>query len=285
MSSVDPNFFINLSYSLTSLGLGSCHLRGNFPKNIFKLPNIKFLNLDHNPDLTVQFPKSNWSSPLEVLNASLASLSGELSESFGNLKSLGILDLTGCNLSGPIPTSLGNLTQLEFLVLRSNYFRGKIPSSLTNLTKLRMLVLNDNQLEGSLPDNPNEFPNLGILDLSDNLLSGITSWLYTIPRLTYLNLGNNKFIGHISEFHSNFIGGDLPILPPLIKFLSVSNNSLTGKFPDICSAKFIEILDMSHNNFSRVIPQCIGSFSQDLSSLNLKMNKLRRAIPSTFSKG
>ncbi|TYH87257.1 hypothetical protein ES332_D01G104300v1 [Gossypium tomentosum] len=396
MSSIDPNSFVNLSYSLASLSLCRCHLRGKLPDNIFKLPNIEYLSLDENSKLTGQFPKSNWSSPLVILSASMTSLSGELPESFGDLKSLAGLALLSSNFSGSIPTSLGNLTQLEFLFLSYNYFSGKIPSSLTNLAKLGLLSLRWNQLEGSLPETPNAFPNLDFLDLSNNLLSGTTpSWLYTIP-LVHLDLGNNQFIGHISEFQnrllslnmlvlknnsfrgpipssisklvnlsfldlssnklngtissdmfselhslqyldlssdtlslssnnsvtyvlqgsknlsvldfsnnrirgrlskfpwkdieflnlrSNFIEGDLPELPPNIRFLSVSNNSLTGTLSGICNAKFIEILDLSHNDFSGVIPQCIGSFSQSLSSLNLKMNKLHGAIPSTFAKG
>ncbi|KAH1121291.1 hypothetical protein J1N35_004451 [Gossypium stocksii] len=468
MSSIDPKSFVNLSYSLTSLSLLGCHLRGKFPDNIFKLPNIEYLSLDENPKLTGQFPKSNWSSPLVVLSASVTSFSGELPESFGDLKSLTGLVLISSNFSGSIPRSLGNVTQLEFLYLSHNYFSGKIPYSLTNLATLGILSLEWNQLEGSLPDNPNAFPNLGVLDLSNNLLSGTTpSWLYTIPLLNDLNLGNNQFIGHISEFQnrllslnmlvlennsfrgpipssisklvnlifldlssnklngtisldmfselhnlqylvlssntlslssdnsvtisklvnltfldlssnklngtissdmfselhnlqhldlssntlslgsnnsvtnvlrnleyvdlssnifnelprflqgsknlrvldfsnnrirgrlskfpwkdiellnlrSNFIEGDLPELPPNIRFLSVSNNSLTGTLSGICNAKFIEILDLSQNDFSGVIPQCIGSFSQSLSSFNLKMNKLHGAIPSTFAKG
>ncbi|MBA0820745.1 hypothetical protein Gohar_028004, partial [Gossypium harknessii] len=109
MSSIDPNSFVNLSYSLTSLSLFGCHLRGKLPDNIFKLPNIEYLSLDENSKLTGQFPKSNWSSPLVILSASFTSLSGELPESFGDLKSLAGLDLLSSNFSGSIPRSLGNL--------------------------------------------------------------------------------------------------------------------------------------------------------------------------------
>ncbi|KAG8502882.1 hypothetical protein CXB51_000608 [Gossypium anomalum] len=320
MSSIDPNSFVNLSYSLTSLSLLGCHLREKFPDNIFKLPNIEYLSLDENPKLTGQFPKSNWSSPLVVLSAFGTSLSGELPESFGDLKSLTGLALLFSNFFGSIPRSLGNLSQLEFLYLSHNYFTSKIPSSLANLAKLRILALGHNQLEGCIPNNPNAFRNLRYLDLFDDLLSGTTpSWLYTIPLLRYLNLGNNQFNGHISEFQnrllitiilkdnsfrgpipssisklvnltfldlsSNFIEGDLPKLPPNIRFLSVSYNNLTENFLRICISKFLEILSLSHNKFSGVIPQCIGSFSKNLSSLNLKMNKLHGTIPSTFAQG
>ncbi|TYI42625.1 hypothetical protein ES332_A01G112000v1 [Gossypium tomentosum] len=294
MSSIDPNSFVNLSYSLTSLSLFGCHLRGKLPDNIFKLPNIEYLRLDKNPKLTGQFPKSNWSSPLSLM----------------------VLALLFSNFSGSISRSLGNLSQLDSLYLSFNYFSGKIPSSLTNLAKLSILTLNDNQLEGFLPDNQNAFPNLALLDLSNNLLSGTTpSWLYTIPRLLYLNLGNNQFNGHISEFQNrllikiilkdNSFRGPIPSsISKLVDltsldlssnelngtislniFLSVSNNSLVGTLSGICNMKFIEILDLSHNDFSGIIPQCIGSFSQSLSSLNLKMNKLHGAITSIFAKG
>ncbi|XP_017979844.1 PREDICTED: LRR receptor-like serine/threonine-protein kinase FLS2 [Theobroma cacao] len=404
MSLVDPNSFMNLSYSLTSLSLTSCDLRGTFPENILNLANIKYLTLDSNPSLTGQLPKSNWGSPLEFLDASLTSFSGELSESIGNLKSLQGLSLIGCNFSGSIPRSLGNLSNLTFLFLPYNNFSGTIPSSLTSLTQLGLLQICNNRLEGSIPDNPNAFPNLSFLDLSDNLLSGTTpSWLYTHPSLNFLNLGNNQFSGHINEFqqsfldyinfknntfqgaipssisklvnlrfldlssnslngtisldmfsklqnltwlelssnalslissnssvnfvlpnleyvnlsscninefpnflkgskvlksldlsnnriygqiykfpwkviefldlHSNLIEGDLPILPHNIRFFSVSSNHLAGEISGVCSMKFPEILDLSHNNFSGIIPQCIGSFGKSLSLLNLKKNK------------
>ncbi|KAH1121289.1 hypothetical protein J1N35_004449 [Gossypium stocksii] len=69
MSSIDPNSFVNLSYSLTSLSLLGCHLWRKFPDNISKLPNIEYLSLDENAKLNGQFPKSNWSSPLVVLSS------------------------------------------------------------------------------------------------------------------------------------------------------------------------------------------------------------------------
>ncbi|XP_017979845.1 PREDICTED: receptor-like protein 12 [Theobroma cacao] len=373
MSSVDPNSFMNLSYSLTSVSLTGCDLRGTFPENSFNLPKIKYLTLFNNPSLSGQLPNSNWSSPLEDLLVSGTSFSGELPESIGNLKSLRGLGLIRSNFFGSIPRSLGNLSHLSFLFLSYNNFSGKIPSSLTNLTQLRILALNFNRLEGCIPDNPNAFPNLGFLDLSDNLLSGTTpSWLYTHPSLNFLDLGNNQFIGHIKEFQqsvldyinfkNNTFQGTIPssisklvnltfldlssnslngtiswdifskllnltlvvlssnilslissnnsvnfFLPNLehvilkscnisefpkflegskvLKVLDLSNNKIYGQISGVCNMKFLEILDLSHNNLSGIIPQCIGSFSKSLSSLNLKMNKLHGIIPPTFARG
>ncbi|PPD90805.1 hypothetical protein GOBAR_DD12253 [Gossypium barbadense] len=217
MSSIDPNSFVNLSYSLTSLSLLGCHLRGKVSDNIFKLSNIEYLSLDKNPKLTSKFPKSNWSSPLVGFSASKASSSGELPKLFGNLKSLMGLALL-CR----------NLTHLELLVLSYNYFSGNVPSSLANLAKLIILSLGDNQLEGCIPNNANVFPNLRYLDLSDNLLSGTTpSWLYTIPLLRSLDLGNNQFIGHISEFQNRALSA-----------IILKDNSFHGLIPS-CSIKVL----------------------------------------------
>ena len=253
MSLVDPNSFNNLSSSLTSLSLIGCDLRGKFPENSFNLPYIKYLALDENPSLTGQFPKSNWSSPLEDLSVDLTSFSGELPESIGNLKSLRGLSLIGCNFSGSIPRSLGNLSQLESLFLSFNYFSGKIPSSLTNLTQLGLLDIFCNQLDGTIPDNPNAFPNLGLLDLSDNLLTGTTpSWLYSHLSLILLNLGNNKFTGHINEFQYSFL-----------KFLYLSKNTFEGSIPSsIAKLVNLTFLDLSYNNFSGKIPSSLTNLTQ-----------------------
>ncbi|XVE52833.1 hypothetical protein DITRI_Ditri02bG0155900 [Diplodiscus trichospermus] len=332
MSWVDPISFQNLSFALTSLSFDSCDLRGKFPENILNLPNIKSLSLYENPSLTAQFPKSNWTSPLEYLGVSYTSFSGELPESIGNLKSLRGLAFIRCNLSGSVPDSLGTLSQLTFLYLDFNNFSGKIPSSLTNLTQLETLSMSRNQLEGSIPDDPNAFRNLRDLDLSYNLLTGTTpSWLYSHPSLGSLDLGNNQLVGYINEFHHSFLEhidlknnnfeGSIPSsIAKLVNltFLDLSNNSLkstisldifsklqkltvldlssnmlslgsnnesTEDISDICNLKLLEILDLSHNNFSGIIPECIGHFSQSLSWLNLKMNKFHGIIPPTFAKG
>ncbi|KAK9005250.1 hypothetical protein V6N11_042693 [Hibiscus sabdariffa] len=272
MSSVDPNSFMNLSASLTSLSLGGCHLRGSFPDNLFNLPNIQSLTLDENPNLTGQFPKSNWTSPLEVLDASITSLSGELPESLGNLKSLRGLGLVGCNLWGPIPASLGNLSQLSFLFLSWNHFSGEIPSSVTNLTQLGLLVLASNQLEGPVPDNLNAFPNLGFVDLSHNLLSGRTpSWFYTNP--TVLELGNNQFTGHIDEFQNR-----------CLEILSLNNNSFRGPIPSSISQLVnLTILDLSSNELKGTISLDMFSELQNLQQLDLSSNALLLCSNNTVS--
>ena len=52
MSDVLPNSFMNLSISLTSLYLYGSGLKGEFPENIFHLPNLQELDLSYNANLT-----------------------------------------------------------------------------------------------------------------------------------------------------------------------------------------------------------------------------------------
>ncbi|MBA0849596.1 hypothetical protein Goshw_017947 [Gossypium schwendimanii] len=208
-----------------------------------------------------------------------------------------MLVLKNNSFRGPIPSSISKLVNLSFLDLSSNKLNGTISLDMfSELHSLQYLDLSSNTL--SLSSNNSVtyvLRNLEHVNLSSNIFNELPRFLLGSKNLSVLDFSNNRIRGRLSKFplkdiellnlRSNFIEGDLPELPPNIRFLSVSNNSLTGTLSGICNAKFIEILDLSHNDFSGVIPQCIGSFSQSLSSLNLKMNKLQGAIPSTFAKG
>jgi hypothetical protein len=87
MSSTVPNILANLS-SLTHLGLGSCGLHGEFPKDIFKLSKLRSLDVSLNEGLTGYLPDFTWSSPLETLKVGYTSFSGELPASTGNFSFL-----------------------------------------------------------------------------------------------------------------------------------------------------------------------------------------------------
>ena len=120
MSLVSPNSFMNLSSSLTSLRLFDCQLKGRFPYNIFHLPNLHFLDLRYNHNLTGSLPKQNWSSPLKVLGLSETRFPIDLPNLISNLKSLRKLYLSRCNFTRSYPTLLPNLTQITSLYLSHN---------------------------------------------------------------------------------------------------------------------------------------------------------------------
>jgi hypothetical protein len=154
MSSVPLSSLKNLSSFLTSLTLGECELHGRLPNNIFRLPNLRELSLAYNLELTWFFPMLNWTNSLRFLDLSYTIYTGELPESFGKIKFLSHLILSGCNFNGSIPAWLGNLTELTVLDLSTNNFVGELPSSLSNLNALVSLDLQSNHLNGkslSLP--------------------------------------------------------------------------------------------------------------------------------------
>ncbi|GKV38482.1 hypothetical protein SLEP1_g46393 [Rubroshorea leprosula] len=300
MTSVNPCFFMNLSSSLTTLRLFSCQLRGNFPNNIFRFPNLKRFSLSGKRfslggkgNLTIDLPSSNWSSPLQHLYLSLMDCGRRLPESIGDLKSLQYLNLLHCNLEGSIPASIasiGNLRQLTSLGLSSSNLNGQIPPSLANLTQLSSLGLSNNQFSGPIPFHASRFSklsdlveadmfsalqNLETIFLSDNNLSlrMNVNANFTLPKLTYVSFSSCN----LSEF-PNFIRHSNGL-----QSLVLSKNSIRGNIPEwICEKDHLRILDLSHNNLIGKIPNRLPKF---LSVLNLQANYFDGNIPFGFPEG
>ncbi|KAG5564481.1 hypothetical protein RHGRI_000608 [Rhododendron griersonianum] len=65
---------------------------------------------------------------------------------------------------------------------------------------------------------------------------------------------------------------------------SSSTHSLYRHGQTICNARSLEILDLSHNNLSGAVPQCLGNFSSTLSVLNLRSNRFTGTLPLAFAK-
>jgi hypothetical protein len=96
-----PNIFANLS-TLRSLYLHDCGMYGEFPIGIFKLPNLRVLDVKYNKNLTGSLPDFQyWRSPLEEMTFADTSFSGELPASMGNLGSLIALVCGVATYQGP----------------------------------------------------------------------------------------------------------------------------------------------------------------------------------------
>ncbi|CAL2255013.1 unnamed protein product [Prunus armeniaca] len=240
------------SRSLLGLYLNHNKLDGLIPRSIFELENLRQLDLSsNNLSGTVEFEKFSKLQNLQFLNLSF----NHLSLSFNHLSNntwpqLWLLDLSSCNIS-EFPYFLRSSQNLESLYLSHNRIQAYIPKWLLDLGK----------------------DSLAFLDLSHNFLTGTVGQLRW-KNLLYLHLRNNS------------LQGELPIPSPSTFFFSMANNQLTGEMPPtICSLSTLEILDLSNNNLSGKIHQCIGNFSQSLSVLDLRNNKFHGFIPRTFSKG
>ncbi|XVF78906.1 hypothetical protein PTKIN_Ptkin14bG0175500 [Pterospermum kingtungense] len=245
LSSVVPTSFLNISSYITTLTLAGNELQGKFPVDVFRFPCLQKFSLIDNFELEVNFPKSNWSSPLRSLVVSNVNASlGEVPDSIGNLRSLEVLDLSSSNLKGSIPASLGNLTQLFYLQLANNQFSGRLPfSAIFNLTQIESLDFSSNNLEGPLAPHVNGLSRLRELRLYSNFLSGkIPSWLFSLPTLAELWLSNNKLTGPIEQFDE---------VGPL-EWVDLGNNEINGPIPSF--SKFVNLthLDLSSNKLNGI---------------------------------
>ncbi|XP_050273275.1 receptor-like protein 7 [Quercus robur] len=194
-----PNIFANLS-NLRSLYLHDFGMHGQFPIGIFKLPNLRVLDVKYNQDLTGSWPHFQyWSSRLEEIDLGSTGFTGELPTSMGNFGSLIALNIGFCNFSGSIPSSIGNLTNLIYLKLSNNNLAGNIPSSIGNLIQLAFLDLYDNQLSGPFTFGFTNLTQLVVLNLSGNRLSGpIPFGFMNLTKLYVLGLWENEFEGQFT---------------------------------------------------------------------------------------
>ena len=206
--------------SVESIFLGSNHLVGSVPKEIFELSNLKTLSLYSNP-VEFSFDGIGQASNLETLSldsTKLGSLNG-----IGSGLSLVEVDVRFNQLSGPIPQELLSLTNLESFTASVNGFTGTIPD-FSALRRLNTLRLSDNSLTGMLPSFARQ-ANIKALDLSSNQLQG------TVP--------------------DNFLAASAAVES---LFLDLSNNMLTGTVPGKLNQFTDVTIYLRDNQFSGIDP-------------------------------
>ncbi|XP_059660234.1 putative kinase-like protein TMKL1 [Cornus florida] len=156
-----------------------------------------------------------------------AGLSGTLPRELGELSNLQSLYLGVNTLSGIIPLELGYSSSLTDIDLGNNLLNGSLPTSIWNLCDGRLVSLrvHGNSLSGSLPEPA--LPNA------------------TCKNLQFLDFGHNMFSGNFPQFITRFHA--------LIE-LDLGNNMFSGSIPESVTELYLEKLNLSHNNFSGVLP-------------------------------
>ncbi|KAL6003303.1 hypothetical protein ACLOJK_023526 [Asimina triloba] len=268
------NVFGNASFPLETIDLSYNKLQGQIPSSIFRYTGLKVLDLSSN----------NFSGSLDLViiqntkNLSWLGLSDNKllvnanvdSSSFPQLRKL---YLGSCKLK-QFPDFLRNQSRMVEQDLSNNIIDGEIPNWMWSVGSgsLRYLNLSQNSLTRlQQPDNLSS-SSLSILDLHSNQLQGeIPNPPVTVVVLDY---SKNNFTSTISSDFATSIGAAI--------FFSISGNNVNGEISStLCTASYLQVLDLSDNQLSGSIPNCVNALN--LSVLNLRNNHLTGIIPNVSS--
>ena len=180
--------------TLEKLDMTSNRLVGEIPASIWTLPNLRYLSLGGNKDLTGSISAQVDQSRLQVINLNDVDLSGStLPESLAMLD-LVIFEVANCGLSGPLPDIFERSDDLAIVNVSKNSLTGSIPICLSRLhTNLSTINLSSNMLSGDIPWGLTKNIALTYLGLSDNQFEGTVPWQFRFfLYLNTLTLHGNK---------------------------------------------------------------------------------------------
>ncbi|KAK1412426.1 hypothetical protein QVD17_33671 [Tagetes erecta] len=270
-----PKFTNPLLSSLDTLDLENNKLEGEIPKSIFELGKLKVLLLSsNNLSGTFRIIDFNHLRDLMDLDLSFNNFSIMTSDNLtlvNHLPKFVSLSLASCNLL-KFP-NLGNQLMLRHLDLSNNKIEGKIPNWIWKVGNGDLWYMNLSHNRLTDLQEPYSFHQVAVIDLHSNHLSGVIP----VPPQTsrFIDYSNNLFNSSIPEN----IGTNLSFA----NFFSISNNLLTGIIPQsICSATYLEVLDMSNNQLNGSMPNCLIELGIYLGVLNLANNSLSGQIKGTF---
>ncbi|CAA3007560.1 LRR receptor-like serine threonine- kinase FLS2 [Olea europaea subsp. europaea] len=273
---------LNLSSSLTSLGLNSNKLQGvsladckvgpHFPTWLRTQTRLEDLDIS-NAEISGTFPDWFWelSPKLWSLNVSYNNFTGvhpDLSLKFSTSDSIdlsfnhfngslsilplngSVVDLSSNEFSGSI-TNLCNETSFywEFFDLSNKLLSAQLSDCFANLPNLRYLNLAHNNFSRKIPSVLNVASSL---HLQNNSFTGdIPTSLRNCTSLTFIDLSQNKLTGNIPIW----VGDTWTYLV----FLSLRSNEFFGSISsNLCRPADLQVLDLSLNKISGGIPKCLN---------------------------
>ncbi|KAL7188136.1 hypothetical protein ACSBR1_038071 [Camellia fascicularis] len=192
------------------------------------------------------------------------------------------LNLSSLKLSGSLSPHIGNLTFLRVINLVDNNFHGVIPQAgefpvnVTRCSDLRVVNLIKNNLRGKVPIHLGSLPKLEYLDLTQNHFIG------TIPPA----LGNLSALRWLYMLTNN-LQGQIPIeLGKLsnLEVLQLFENKLTGTIPSaLFSISTINFLALAINQFHGSLPPNLGLAFPKLETIFMGANQFFGTIPASLA--
>jgi Leucine-rich repeat (LRR) protein len=286
-----PDFLRNQS-SLYSLDLSKNQIYGEMPNWMWKLPQLRFLNLSYNYLVTLEGPILNLSLPVaryldfrsnqfhgqlpvlplvSYLDFSMNNFHSTIPASIGqSLDFTQFFSISSNKLYGSIPGSICNATYLRFLDMSDNYLSGKIPQCLIKMSDLQVLNLRRNNLSGTIPDTFFESCNLQTLAINENHLDGeLPKSLANCHSLEVLDVGNNNIkdtfpfylnrtislkvlILRSNKFYGLIARPELGDTWPMLQILDVASNNFTGNLPIILLSTWMAVMDNAHEATSEL---------------------------------
>src|SRR6218665_1147204 len=117
------------------------------------------------------------------------------------------------------------------------------------------LELSDNNLPGRLTDTLAACPRLARLVLFNNKLSGNPPALGRMPRLSELDLGNNLLSGSLAGRSADRSAGFLSAFFPNLRYLTLSNNQLTGRLEELGQMPHLIRLNLGSNKLTGILTE------------------------------
>ncbi|CAL8174409.1 unnamed protein product [Prunus armeniaca] len=209
-------------------------------------------------------------SSLTYLNLSNSLFSGEIPSKISKLSKLSTLDMSfndqKANDSTPLKLTKGNLrsvvqnlTNIKKLHLSGVHIYSTVPDILVNASSLTSLQLDNCGLYGEFPVGIFHLPNLR--DLGYNHLQG------PIPRYSPMEKSDlsDSWVEHVTRTSANSTA--------INQILCCRKNEYTGEIsPMFCNFNNLQVLELSNNNLSGMLPQCLGNSS-------VFYNKLQGKLP------